>query len=167
VDLKCVFDLVDRSALWLALRGIGTPQVLMGLSQDLHANTGARVRVRSSISNRSSTSSGVRQGCVLAPVLFNRAIDWIMEHADGLKGIKVGDLAFNDLDYADDIVLPVSLPTDLPTALAGFSDYGPRCIVDKNQDPITGYRPIPIQYRGSRAKCGSGDILHLSGPCDK
>jgi len=34
----------------------------------------------------------------LAPALFNRAIDWIMEHADGLKDIKVGDLAFKDLD---------------------------------------------------------------------
>jgi len=44
-----------------------------------------------------------------------------MDHADGLKGIKVGDLTFKDLDYGDDIALPVSIPTDLPTALAGFS----------------------------------------------
>jgi len=57
----------------------------------------------------------------LTPDLFNRAIDWIMEHADGLKGIKVGDLSFKELDYADDIVLPVSLPTDLPTATERWS----------------------------------------------
>jgi len=56
----------------------------------------------------------------LAPVLFNQGINWIMEHADGLMGIKVGDFAFKDLDYPDDIALPVSLPTDLPTALAWF-----------------------------------------------
>jgi len=75
VDLKSAFDSGNKSALWLALRGIGTPQVLMGLLQDLHANTGARVRVGSSNSDRFSTSSGVRQGCVLAPALFNWAMD--------------------------------------------------------------------------------------------
>jgi len=94
----------------------------MGLLQDLHTSTGTRVRVGSSISDRFSTSSGVRQGCVLAPALFNRTIDWIMEHTDSLKGIRVGDLAFKDLNYADDEgEFGVFLPTYLPTALAGFS----------------------------------------------
>src|ERR1051325_4841352 len=85
-------------------------------------STGARVRVGSTTSERFSTTSGVRQGCVLAPALFCRAIDWIMEHMQGLGGVTVGACAFTDLDYADDIALPVSSPNELSTCLSGFSE---------------------------------------------
>jgi len=37
------------------------------------------------------TSSGVRQGCILAPALFCRAIDWILERTVQVAGIQVGD----------------------------------------------------------------------------
>lgn len=122
VDLKSAFDSVDRSALWLALRGIGIPDTLLRLVQDLHCNTGARVRVGSTISERFQTSSGVRQGCVLAPALFCRAIDWIMGHMQGLSGVTVGSHKFTDLDYADDIAFPVSSRDDLIACLTGFSE---------------------------------------------
>ena len=65
VDLKSAFDSVDRTALWLALKGIGIPDVILRLLQNLHADMGARVRVGSDVSERFHTSSGVRQGCVL------------------------------------------------------------------------------------------------------
>ena len=35
VDLKAAFDSVDRSALWLALKGIGVPDTLLRLVRDL------------------------------------------------------------------------------------------------------------------------------------
>ena len=49
------------------------------------------------------TSSGVRQGCILAPSLFCRAIDWIMERTARKAGVQVGDKLYTDLDYADDL----------------------------------------------------------------
>ena len=51
-----------------------------------------------------STTSGVRQGCVLAPDLFCRAIDWLMSRVKpgGNLGIRVGQNTFDDLDYADE-----------------------------------------------------------------
>jgi hypothetical protein len=60
VDLKAAFDSVDRSALWLALKGIGVPDTLLRLIRDLYTNTGARVRVGPTVSERFNTSSGVR-----------------------------------------------------------------------------------------------------------
>ena len=45
VDLKSAFNSVDRQAPWKALRGIGMPQVLLKLIEDLHTGTTFRVRL--------------------------------------------------------------------------------------------------------------------------
>jgi len=115
VDLKSAFDSVDRSALWQALQGI-----LLDLLRDLHTGTGARFRVGVSVSDRFHTSFGVCQGCVLAPALFCRGIDWVMDNMTGLVGVEVGRDRFTDLDYADDIVLPVSDYDKLVPCLTQF-----------------------------------------------
>jgi len=70
---------------------------------------------------RFTTTSGVRQGCVFAPALFCRAIDWIMEHMSGLKGVTMGRHTIKDLDYADDIALPASHLSNFETCLSGLS----------------------------------------------
>jgi len=118
IDLKAAFDSVDRAAMWKSLEGIGAPVVIMELIRDLHTHTTSCVRVGDDFSPVISTTSGVRQGCVLAPDLFCRAIDWLMARVKpgGNLGIRVGQNTFDDLDYADDGAL---LPSDrtLMTAL--------------------------------------------------
>ena len=84
VDLKAAFDSVDRSALWLALKGISVPDTFLRLIRNLHTNTGAQARVGPT--ERFNTASSVRQGCVMAPALCCRSIDWIMEHMKGSDG---------------------------------------------------------------------------------
>jgi len=79
VDMKSAFDSVDCEALWKSLREIETPEVVLRYLRDLYTGSGARVRVNKATSERFTLSSGVRQGSVLAPVQFNRAIDWVME----------------------------------------------------------------------------------------
>jgi len=75
VDIKAAFDSVDRVALWKALKGRGVRLLILQLLEDLHCQTGAKVRSGGKLSRRFNTSSGVRQGCVLAPALFCIAID--------------------------------------------------------------------------------------------
>ena len=67
-----------------------------------------------------ATSSGVRQGCILAPALFCRAIDWIMERTAREAGVHVGKNLYTDLDYADDVVLMAERTEMLRSALAKF-----------------------------------------------
>jgi len=120
VDLKSAFDSVDRQALWKALRGIGMPQILLKLIEDLHTGTTSRVRLDGMMSDSFPASSGVRQGCILAPALFCRAIDWIMERTARKAGVQVGDKLYTDLGYADDVVLMVEQSETLRSTLLEF-----------------------------------------------
>ena len=91
LDIKAAFDpVVDRRALWKALRSTGVPDILIDLIVALHENTRAQVRSGNNLFNRFQTTSGVRQGCILAPALFSVAIDWILNHMSTTPGIKVG-----------------------------------------------------------------------------
>ena len=53
---------------------------LLDLIFSLHKNTGAQVRLSRYLSQHFLTTSGVRQGCVLAPAVFCVAINWILRH---------------------------------------------------------------------------------------
>jgi len=67
LNIKAAFDSVDRRA--LCSRGI--PDVLTDLIAALHENTGAATRVGKNKSACLETTSGVRQGCILAPQHFS------------------------------------------------------------------------------------------------
>ena len=103
-DLKSVFDSVDRNAVWKALRARGIPNILLNLIEDFHTHTGDTVRIDNKFSHHFSTTSGVRQGCVLAPTLFPMAINWILGHLASLC-VYSWKNHFTDLAYADDAAI--------------------------------------------------------------
>jgi len=80
------------------MQGLGTLQKILDLLRALHSDTSSRVRDGDKLSFPFVTTTGVRQGCVLAPKLFCIAIDWIMNHMSAELRITVGGHCFNDLD---------------------------------------------------------------------
>ena len=65
------------------------------------------VRCGSSISEFFPVSTGVGQGRVEAPTIFNICMDWgmgRMVEASGC-GVSFGDVKITDLDFADDAVI--------------------------------------------------------------
>jgi len=87
----------------------------------LHENTGAYVRLGNKLSSRFCTSSGVRQGCILAPDLFCVAIDWILDHMCTKPRLEVGGQIFSDLVYADDTAFLFSSEDNIAPCLHSFS----------------------------------------------
>ncbi|KAK7865974.1 hypothetical protein R5R35_009402 [Gryllus longicercus] len=71
VDLRKAFDMVNRHALWKILLKFGCPQKLVNIIADLHEGNEARVITSGGVTDGFIISNGVRQGCVLAPLLFN------------------------------------------------------------------------------------------------
>lgn len=77
IDLSKAFDSVDRELLWKILRKSGCTEHFTKLIQCLHDGMTVRIRIGSDLSEPFEVSRGVKQGCVLAPVLFNTYVQCI------------------------------------------------------------------------------------------
>ena len=77
------------------------------LVRQLDTDTRSAVRLASSLSEEFAIETGVKQGCVIAPDLFNYVIDHLMRRLLRLcsLGIQLGEYQLTDLDYADDIAV--------------------------------------------------------------
>ena len=88
VDLKKAYDSVNREALWRILESMGVPKKIVDLLADLHDGTAACVKGFGRLSNWFPIKTGVRQGCIIAPLLFNTFIDFLMR--ESLKDLPDG-----------------------------------------------------------------------------
>ena len=77
VDLSKAFDSVDRELLWRVLEKCGCPPRFIQVIRGLHDGMKLRVRCGGELSEPFEVSRGVKQGCVLAPVLFNTYVQCI------------------------------------------------------------------------------------------
>ena len=71
VDLRKAYDSVPREALWQVLERCGVPPKMLKVVKSFHVGMQAMVRVGDSMSDSFELSNGLRQGCTLAPTLFN------------------------------------------------------------------------------------------------
>jgi hypothetical protein len=71
IDLRKAFDTVNRELMFEVLARFGCPPKFVSLIRQLYQNTTARVAAGGDMSESFPVEVGVKQGCVLAPVLFN------------------------------------------------------------------------------------------------
>jgi hypothetical protein len=81
IDLAKAYDTINRWALWKVLALYGVHPKLIALLQDLHVGTQAAVRMDGQVGPTFEVSEGVRQGCVIAPLLFNVFMDFVVKQA--------------------------------------------------------------------------------------
>ena len=92
IDYKKVFDCVDHVRRWVILRAIGVPVLLIVLPKRLYTNQEATVRTEFGETDNIDIGKGVRQGCILSPLLFNIFAENIMGEAleECDSGISIG-----------------------------------------------------------------------------
>ena len=72
IDLTKAYDSFDRTLLWTVLARFGVPQNMISVIRQLHDSMRACVRLDDRVcSEWFAVEQGLRQGCVLAPLLFN------------------------------------------------------------------------------------------------
>ena len=89
VDFTKAYDSVVRERLWSMLYELGLPHSFIIRLASFHDHTSVKVRVASLLSQEFRTRLGLRQGCVLAPVLFNLYLDYVVKSAALSGGISV------------------------------------------------------------------------------
>ena len=116
IDYLKAFDSVDHNKMWNVMLEMGVPKHLVNLLHNLYVKQVAVVRTACGETSEFSIGKGVRQGCILSPMLFNLYGERIMREAglDQLDvGIKIGGQCINNLRYADDTTLAASATEDL------------------------------------------------------
>lgn len=88
VDLKKAFDSVIRDGLWKLLKRAGCPDKLVTILRSFHEGMQARVIDGNQETAPFEVKNGVKQGCVLAPVLLGIIIAAMIQ--DAYKNCNLG-----------------------------------------------------------------------------
>lgn len=107
IDFEKAFDRVRHDLLLERLKEVGLDGKDIRLLENLYWNQKARIRIEGSTSAEVEIRRGVRQGCVLSPLLFNLYSEFLFKEAleDSKDGVKVNGVNINSIRYADDTVL--------------------------------------------------------------
>ena len=111
------FDYVDHNKLWKSFKEMKIPDHLTWLLGNLYAGQEATVRTGHGSSDWFQIRKGVRQGCILSPLLFNVYAEYILQNAgldEAQAGIKIVRRNINNLRYADDTTLMAKRRTEEP-----------------------------------------------------
>src|SRR5690349_23122896 len=93
VDYQKAFDRVKHDKLVEIMEKAGIPELERRLIINLYWKQLAAVRWDSGTSREIKVERGVRQGCVISPLLFNLYSEFMIREAmEGLEGISFGDL---------------------------------------------------------------------------
>ena len=147
IDLSKAFDSVDRNLLWKVLQQYGCTKHFTKLLESLHNGMTARIKIGEDLSEPFAVTRGVKQGCVLAPVIFNiyvqcvthllsKALDEDLQitlnyrtdrnlfDAKKLKAkTKIQQTRLLELQYADDCALVADSPNVLQTVLTFVTKF--------------------------------------------
>jgi hypothetical protein len=145
VDLTKAYDKVNRSVLWVVLRNIGIPEKMISLRKGLSNGSRANFRINFKIVHGFDLNTGLKQGSVFSPLLFNIFFGAIIDAwqvACNGKGIPLmfylnGDfmslgsarelagnsyMCITDLLFADDAEFVATSPEDLQFMMRAFDE---------------------------------------------
>ena len=81
IDLTMAFETVNREALWVILSKLGCRTKFVNLIRQFHDDMTGQILSDGEASEPFSTSSCVKQGCVLVLVLYNLFFTCVLNHA--------------------------------------------------------------------------------------
>ena len=181
VDLKKAYDSVLREDLWLAFKKLGIPTLLVELIKSFHE--GMKAQVLEVPEEQITVVNGLRQGCTMAPTLFNLygcivAERW-KERLEGSEGVgiclchKVDGKLFRrytksglreiltECQFADDVALLAASRIGAEKTITPYmetaDDFGLTVSIPKTKLTVSGYGiekdRKPIVVRGGEIEC--------------
>ena len=127
LDLKGAFDSIPRDLLWVKLLKLKLDKRLLYLIRNLYSSTSCQVKLTpfGSLTKKIPINRGVKQGCILAPFLFNLFMNDLAPCLCPKAGHspKLGISHVPILLYADDAVILSHSQIGLKRLLIQFLDF--------------------------------------------
>lgn len=111
--------MLSREAIWKALAKKGIPNKLITIIRAMYEGSYTRIIHNNQLSPLINTTTGVKQGCPLSPLLFITTLDEVLRKACQIpRGIQWGQQTrLESLEYADDIALLTHTARDMKEKL--------------------------------------------------
>ena len=106
IDFSKAFDTIPRDILLNKLLSHGIKGRFFNIIKNIYNNDKACVKMHNKCTEPFNINQGVRQGCVLSPLLFNIFLSDLGKKLDSLdEKVQVHDRGINTLFWADDIIM--------------------------------------------------------------
>lgn len=105
--------------MWSALKVFGVPIKITNLIKEIYRNYNCQVIHEGKLSDPFEVKIGVRQGCLLSPIIFLMVLDGVMRKATRRpRGLQWGlRERLEDIDFADDLCLMAHTLNDMKEKL--------------------------------------------------
>ena len=106
VDFSMAFDTIPRDILFTKLRNCGITGRFFNIIKDIYQKDESCIKLGNQYTTAFQINLGVRQGCVLSPLLFNIFMADLARKLQMAEGkVKVNDTEVSSIFWADDIIL--------------------------------------------------------------
>ena len=124
VDFSKAFDTISREKLFEKLLKHGINGNFYNVIKNMYFNDETRIKVGDYLSDVIYPNQGVRQGCILSPLLFNIYLSDLPSMLEaGRTGPKINGKTFNSIIWADDLVMFSESEEGLNDLLKDLSAY--------------------------------------------
>ena len=124
VDFSKAYDNVKHGLLWKKLQDMKFPDEMLWMLKCIYRENTNCVRVNESFTKAFRISTGLWQGCVLTPILFNLFVNDLPASIVATnEGVQFGDNTISSLLYADDLVMIADSEQALQTLLGKVYEW--------------------------------------------
>ena len=100
IDLKKAYESVPRQAMWIVLANLGEPEETVQLIKSFHQDMKAKIHIDGAMLEEIEVVNGLRQGCCMAPMLFNLysclAVERWLAKIENVEGVVISIRYKND-----------------------------------------------------------------------
>ena len=133
IDFRKAYDRVDRGKLWQCLEVMGFSGLVSGFIRAAYEDLSGEVKVGEVLSESFGMTCGLRQGCVLSPLLFSLYINSLVEKLKAAgAGVECRGRLITALLYADDAVLFADNEEGMRVSLEALSGWCKQWSVEVN-----------------------------------
>ena len=124
VDFSKYFDTINRNQLYYKLIANGIGGNILNLIKSMYDSGSYMVKMENNLFGKVYSSTGVKQGCCMSPILSNIFQNDLHKIFDkNCKPLELNNKDINSLSWADDLVLLSSSPEGLQRCLDKLYDY--------------------------------------------